>query len=99
MIDCQRNLAGNREVRPERVEVSGCVTGGDEGTVIESVEVGGSCDDFDDVSVDELGLLSSGDVSGVTKAALSRSIETFSGRFLMSRVKNLSLMSMIRYGP
>ena len=94
--DCQRNLAGNRDIRPERVEVSRCMTGGDDGTVIESVEAGGNSDDGDDASGDELSLLSSGDVSGITKAALSLSIETFSGRCLISRVKNLSLMSMMR---
>lgn len=92
--DCQRNLAGNLEIWPERVEVSGCVTGSDDGTV-ESVEIGGSSDD-DDVSTDEPSLLSSEDVNGITNAALSRSVETFSEWLLISRVKNLSLVSMMR---
>ena len=89
--ECQRYLAGNRDMRPERVVVSGCVTGDDDGTVIDSVEVDGSGD-----GDDEPRLLSSGDVSGVTKAALSRSTETFSERPLMSSVKYLSLLSMTR---
>ena len=64
--DCQQNLAGNRDMQPEQVKVSGCVTGDGNVTVIDSDEVGGSSDGGD-ASEDELGLLSSEVVSDVTK--------------------------------
>lgn len=70
--------------------------GADDGLVTESVEFGGFGKDDEDASADEPRLLSSEDVSGVTKAALCRSIKTFLERPLKSRVKNLSLTLMMR---